>query len=53
MRCGWYQQTTPRSDARAGSKAIEKYFKEATTDGIVVVLMLQMSSYVPAVASPC
>ncbi|KZV46155.1 hypothetical protein F511_23891 [Dorcoceras hygrometricum] len=28
MRCDWYQQMTPKSDARAGFKSIEKYFKE-------------------------
>ncbi|KZV22107.1 hypothetical protein F511_11635 [Dorcoceras hygrometricum] len=28
MRCGWYQQMTTKSDARVGSKSIEKYFKE-------------------------
>ncbi|KZV36002.1 hypothetical protein F511_14519 [Dorcoceras hygrometricum] len=31
MRCGWYQQMTPKSDARAGSKSIEKYFKERSS----------------------
>ncbi|KZV41339.1 hypothetical protein F511_37945 [Dorcoceras hygrometricum] len=28
MRCGWFQQVTPSSDARAGSKSIGKCFKE-------------------------
>ncbi|KZV19354.1 hypothetical protein F511_31253 [Dorcoceras hygrometricum] len=36
-----------------GSAAVAKLrLRQATADGIVVVLMVQMSSYVPAAASP-